>query len=76
MRITEAPKHFNISRATLYRAAQKGDVTLHKRCRTRVDTAQVRDWLTRKEGTEQSALLFPFEELAVELTEHTMNDLQ
>ena len=46
MRVSEAQTHFNVSRSTIYRAAKAGEIKLYKRCGTRVDTEELRAWLS------------------------------
>jgi hypothetical protein len=53
VRMSAAPGVFAMSRATLYRAASRGDLTIHKRggC-SLLSVDQVRDWIENRGPSE------------------------
>lgn len=52
VRVSEAPKFFGISKATLYRAAQRGEIKIYKSRGSRVKTEEIERWLA---GDAESA---------------------
>lgn len=46
VRVTEVDRYFGVSRATVYRAAQRGELTIYKNRGSRVKTDEMEKWLS------------------------------
>lgn len=45
IRVTEVQRYFGVSRATVYRAAQRGEITIYKQRGSRVRAQELEQWL-------------------------------